>query len=117
MIELDRSGINTSRAQGGEFRMAGAKILDVAHKFGLGASGPQVGMALRAIGICGFREPPVPSMLLMAGRTIGRKSLAGMMNWPIMAGETSLIASLRAKETRGLDVTCSAFRGEESMRR
>jgi hypothetical protein len=116
VIELDSPGIAASQSQRGELRMVAVKARHGMREMGGGAGGVQVGMALRATGIRSCGQPQMPAMFFMARRAIRGEELIGVMDRPVVARLTALIAGLGAEHSSPLDVTGVAFGGEDRVR-
>lgn len=117
MIEFDGGGIETPRANGGEFRMSGAETFYGAAEIYRRTGGLEIGVAACAAGIAGGGQAQDSAVLNVAGRTVGTKNLIGVMNWPVMAGQAGLIAGRGAKSVGGLHMADVAAGIQDGVRR
>ena len=108
VVQLNCAWINRPRPQRGKFRMRRAEAFDVVHELRGSPHRVQVRMALRAICVSRGCQEPVPSMLRVAGRTIGRENLIGMVNGAIVTGAAGLIVRFGAERASLLRVALAA---------
>ena len=108
VVQLNCARINRPWPQRGKFRMRRAETFDVVHELGGRPHRVQVRMALSAICVRRGCQEPVPSMLCVAGRTIGRENLIGMVHGAVVTGAAGLIVRFGVERASLLRVALAA---------
>src|SRR5712692_4276901 len=120
VIQLDRTGVACGDArngtQRGELRMAALEASDVKCVVRSAGACPQVAVAFSASLIAGGGDILAAAVFRVA-RFAGRsRRLRGVVYGPVVAGEASVVGSLRRKCASLLRVTGSAFFFEDGVR-